>query len=72
MGSEAMEGEVEEECGNDCGGVFTDADGSTDDSHVHYYCCIFTYTADTYSIGLLHHGREEILEEKLGCDGLCL
>ena len=38
VGSEAMEGcEVKEECGNDCGSVVTD------DSHVHLYCCIFTY-----------------------------
>ena len=40
-GSEAIEGEVEEECRNDHGSVFTDADGSTDDCHVHLYCCIF-------------------------------
>jgi len=31
-----------------------------------------TYTSNTHSIGLLHHGREDILEEKLGYDGRCL
>lgn len=59
-------------CENDCGSAFN-TDGSTDDGHVRRYYCIFhSHFSDTYSIGLLHHCREEILEEKLGCDGRCL
>ena len=33
------------------------------------FSAAFSLTSDMYSTGLLHYGREEILEEKLGCDG---
>jgi len=40
--SSVVEGAGSEvECENDCGSAFTDADGSTDDSHVRFHCFIF-------------------------------
>ena len=34
-----------------------------------FLAAFITYAVDKYTIGFLHHGREEILEGELGCDG---